>query len=119
VVALKGFSDELLAEGLQVTTSNPLSGLSGRAALLRRLGATLEESPAVFSQNGLNRPGYMLGTTLWCPHLIQIICSRTKALPTTMASQWSSSLLFGMSLPSISVVFGQKAVPNLLQEEGD
>jgi hypothetical protein len=58
---LKGFTDELLAEGLQVTSSNPLSGLSGRAALLKRLGSTLEESPAVFSKNDLYRPGYMLG----------------------------------------------------------
>lgn len=60
-VALRGFSDEMLAGGLQVTSSNPLSGLSGRAALLRRLGATLEESPSVFGQNKLNRPGFMLG----------------------------------------------------------
>ena len=60
-VALKGFTDETLADGLQVTSSNPLSGLSGRAALLRRLGTTLEESPSVFGQNNLNRPGYMLG----------------------------------------------------------
>jgi Protein of unknown function (DUF1688) len=61
-IALKGLTDDALAEGLQVTASNPLSGLSGRAALLRRLGSTLGESPAVFSQNGLSRPGYMLGT---------------------------------------------------------
>ena len=44
-----------------MTSSNPLSGLSGRAALLKRLGSTLEESPTVFSKNGLFRPGYMLG----------------------------------------------------------
>jgi hypothetical protein len=59
--ALKGFTDELLAEGLQVNSSNPLSGLSGRAALLRRLGSTLEESPAVFTQHTISRPGNMLG----------------------------------------------------------
>ena len=61
-MALKGISDELLAEGLQVSASNPLSGLSGRAALLRRLGATLEGSPEVFSKYNLTRPGYMLGS---------------------------------------------------------
>ena len=44
-----------------MTSSNPLSGLSGRAALLKRLGSTLEEEPAVFSKNGLFRPGYMFG----------------------------------------------------------
>jgi hypothetical protein len=61
-VALKGFTDELLSGGLQVTSSNPLSGLSGRAALLKRLGSTLEESATVFEKNGLFRPGYMFGT---------------------------------------------------------
>lgn len=59
--ALKEFTDEFLAEGLQVTSSNPLSGLSGRAALLRRLGSTLEQSPAVFTQHTISRPGNMLG----------------------------------------------------------
>ena len=59
-IALKEFTDNMLADGLQVTSSNPLSGLSGRAALLRRLGATLEESPAVFGKT-VKRPGYMLG----------------------------------------------------------
>lgn len=60
-IALKGLTDEMLADGLQVTSTNPLQGLSGRAALLRRLGATLEESPKVFMQKGLSRPGYMIG----------------------------------------------------------
>jgi len=64
---LKQFSDDSLAEGLQVTSSNPLSGLSGRAALLRRLGTTLEESSTVFARNNLNRPGNMLGSLLSLP----------------------------------------------------
>lgn len=101
-----------------MTSSNPLSGLAGRAALLRRLGATLEESPAVFSQSGLIRPGYMLGMDPGVSHLIQIICSRTKAPRNTMANQWFSFPLFGMSLPSISVASGLKAAQNSLQEEG-
>lgn len=66
--ALKAFSDELLAKGLQVSPSNPLSGLSGRAALLRRLGMTLEQSPGVFTQDGFTRPGNMLG--IQCYHLL-------------------------------------------------
>jgi len=60
-IALKRFTDDVLAEGLQVTESNPLNGLSGRSALLRRLGTTLEESPSVFTHANLSRPGYMLG----------------------------------------------------------
>jgi Protein of unknown function (DUF1688) len=70
--ALKGFSDELLAQGLQVSPTNPLSGLSGRAALLRRLGSTLEQSPAVFTRDGFSRPGNMLGTLALSTHLTQI-----------------------------------------------
>lgn len=60
-IALKNFTDDILASGLQVTSSNTLYGLSGRAALLRRLGSTLEESPAVFTKDRSTRPGYMLG----------------------------------------------------------
>ena len=67
--ALKGCSDELLAKGLQVSPSNPLSGLSGRAALLRRLGATLEQSPAVFTRDGFTRPGNMLGIVALPSHI--------------------------------------------------
>lgn len=68
--ALKGFTDELLAKGLQVSPSNPLSGLSGRAGLLRRLGATLEQSPAVFTRDGFARPGNMLGTIALTSYLM-------------------------------------------------
>ena len=102
-----------------MTSSNPLSGLSGRAALLRRLGATLEESPAVFSQNGLSRPGFMLGMDYLGSHLIQITCSRTKAPRHTMVSQWSFFPRFGMSLPSISVASGPKVALNSPLKEGD
>lgn len=46
-----------LAQGFQVTADNPLVGLEGRAALLRRLGALIAESPGVFAQNDSARPG--------------------------------------------------------------
>lgn len=70
--ALKGFSDELLAHGLQVSPGNPLSGLPGRAALLRRLGSTLEQSPAIFTRDGFSRPGNMLGIFTLSSHLTKI-----------------------------------------------
>jgi len=60
-------TDEVVGKGMQVTDANPLSGLSGRAALLRRLGSTLEESPAVFEQKGEFRPGNMLDYLLGHP----------------------------------------------------
>ena len=48
---------EQLAQGFQVTAGNPLVGLEGRAALLRRLGALVADSPGVFARNDSARPG--------------------------------------------------------------
>jgi hypothetical protein len=44
-----------LGQAFQVTTDNPLVGLEGRAALLRRLGDALQAQPAIFSSPA--RPG--------------------------------------------------------------
>ena len=54
---LAHLSADQLAQGFQVTVDNPLVGLEGRAALLRRLGALVAESPGVFAQNDSARPG--------------------------------------------------------------
>jgi hypothetical protein len=50
---LLGLRTETLAEGFQVSEDNPLAGLEGRAALLRRLGAQIEARPDLFG----GRPG--------------------------------------------------------------
>jgi hypothetical protein len=50
---LEALSEDDLARGFQVSTANPLAGLGGRAALLRRLGATMRASPEHF---GSSRP---------------------------------------------------------------
>src|SRR5271170_1150630 len=118
-IALKGITDEILAEGLQVTSSNPLSGLSGRAALLRRLGSTLEESPSVFSQSSLARPGYMLGINPYNSNLIEIISFPIPAHPVLTANLLSLSQRSGMSLPSIFAASGRKDVLNSQKEEED
>src|SRR5436190_17848523 len=97
-IALKGFTDELLAEGLQVSSSNPLSGLSGRAALLRRLGTTLEKSSFVFGQDNVNRPGYMLGSLYFLSKLTKITSFLITALRWLKESQSFLYPLFGMSL---------------------
>lgn len=44
-----------LAQAFQVSASNPLVGLDGRAALLQRLGHALQDQPALFGTPG--RPG--------------------------------------------------------------
>lgn len=48
-----------LAEGFQVTDSNPMLGVDSRAALLRSLGQSLLAHPEVFEAEG--RPGNLVG----------------------------------------------------------
>jgi hypothetical protein len=50
--ALAAIDAPTLAQGFQVSEANPLVGLDGRVALLRRLGATLAANPAVFGAPG-------------------------------------------------------------------
>ncbi|MEA3041595.1 MAG: hypothetical protein QOC65_1084 [Sphingomonadales bacterium] len=45
---LTGLETEALAQGFQVSQDNPLAGLEGRAALLRRLGAQVAARPDLF-----------------------------------------------------------------------
>ena len=51
--ALAGMTEARLAEAFQAGPDNPLVGLAGRAALLRRLGQALTAAPALF---GAARP---------------------------------------------------------------
>jgi hypothetical protein len=46
-----------LAKGLQVSDTNPIVGLDGRAEVLRALGTYIEANPAVFARNDRPRPG--------------------------------------------------------------
>jgi hypothetical protein len=50
--ALAAIDAPALVRGFQVSDDNPLVGLDGRMALLRRLGATLAANPAVFGTPG-------------------------------------------------------------------
>jgi len=47
---LEGLDHETLADAFQVSETNPLVGVSGRAGLLNALGRTLREKPEVFGQ---------------------------------------------------------------------
>jgi len=49
--ALAALETSTLAKGFQVSADNPLVGLDGRAALLRRLGTVASATPAVFGTN--------------------------------------------------------------------
>jgi hypothetical protein len=48
---------ETLSEGFQVTNQNPLSGLEGRAELLRSLGRLVAQRPEIFALHDTPRPG--------------------------------------------------------------
>jgi len=60
----KGLQDlktEALAEGFQISSSNPMLGVDSRANLLRSLGKSLLSQPAIFGEQG--RPGNVVGTS--------------------------------------------------------
>jgi hypothetical protein len=56
-VALQAMTAETLCRHLQVGAANPLPGVEGRAALLRRLGAAAAANQAVFARADMPRPG--------------------------------------------------------------
>ncbi|MEM7406726.1 MAG: DUF1688 family protein [Pseudomonadota bacterium] len=56
---LEALDERLLARAFQVTQSNPLVGLSGRAALMRGLGTALRAAPHLFGAD-CPRPGNLL-----------------------------------------------------------
>jgi Protein of unknown function (DUF1688) len=70
-----------IATGFQIGPDNPLLGLEGRAALLRRLGETVLRNPAVFAAKDTARPGGLfdylcahgLGGTLPAASILQAL----------------------------------------------
>ncbi len=50
--ALRDFTESRLATGFQVNADNPLVGLAGRAALMRRLGEALAADRRLFGESG-------------------------------------------------------------------
>lgn len=65
-IALQRVDETLLAQGLQVSTNNPLVGLPGRTQLLQQLGATLSGYPHLFSADSSSsfRPGHLVNYLL-------------------------------------------------------
>lgn len=56
-VRLMAVTSDEMAIGFQVSDGNPLLGVEGRAALLRRLGETVQAAPDVFGRKDTPRPG--------------------------------------------------------------
>ena len=67
--ALRGLVTDHLAGAFQVSESNPMVGLEGRAILLRRLGEAMSEQPEVFGDDG--RPAGLFDM-LVTPHGSQV-----------------------------------------------
>ena len=57
-IALQKLTSDQLAKGMQVSATNPMSGLEGRASLLSRLGGALRSRPDMFGKD--YRPGNMV-----------------------------------------------------------
>lgn len=55
--ALAELETKTLGAGFQITQDNPIVGLEGRAALLRRLGRLVAQRPEVFGRHDSPRPG--------------------------------------------------------------
>ncbi len=55
--ALAALDDSILAQGFQAGDDNPLAGLKGRTALLRRLGTQVAARPDLFATSDAPRPG--------------------------------------------------------------
>jgi hypothetical protein len=55
--ALQALSGETLCRHFQVDAANPLLGVEGRVALLRRLGAAIAAAPEIFAGADTPRPG--------------------------------------------------------------
>ena len=84
-----------LARGFQVSDGNPLVGLDGRAALLRRLGELALSKPAVFALKDGARPGGLFdhivarhGNALAAPDILSALLGELGAI-------WPSRLSLG------------------------
>jgi hypothetical protein len=94
--ALKRLSVQQLRAGMQVSESNPLAGIEGRAGLLRQLGEVTAARSDVFGRNDTPRPGGLFD-------YFAAIAKDEKIVATTMLAEllhqlgpiWPSRLRLG------------------------
>jgi hypothetical protein len=105
-LALKSVTEQSLARGMQVSRSNPLLGVGGRAQILQKLGHALENCPEFFGSE-VPRPGNMVdfllshaeGKTVGLQHLWRACSDGLNSIwplqPNGMmrGDVWSHSLL--------------------------
>jgi len=76
---LAEFTEAKLVRGFQVSDDNPLTGLAGRADLLRRLGRTVLAAPEIFGRKETPRPGGLFD------HLAALAQDKTIAAPVILS----------------------------------
>jgi hypothetical protein len=102
--ALLRLNAAALAEIFQVSDSNPLVGLEGRAALLRRLGEALRAQPDMFTSAG--QPGHLFDALTHHPHAPRLRNHR-PAPATQLHPHVSAARLLGALLDAFSGIWPQ------------
>jgi len=90
--ALKNIDDTQIARGLQAGADNPIVGLDGRVALLRRLGQALEARPDLFGEPA--RPGHLVDHLLHSARDAQVSAPELlSTLLMVLSPIWPSGLV--------------------------
>ncbi len=92
---------EKLAHAFQVSDDNPLVGLEGRAALLRRLGEALRSQPLTFTSDG--QPGHLFDALTHHRHAPAI--QGHRVLPVAQHHQVSAARILQAVLDAFSGIW--------------
>lgn len=90
---LRQLSTDQLAQAFQVGADNPLVGLEGRVALLRRLGETLANQPDVFGPQA--RPGGLFDAIVTTNESSVVAHDILDRILTSLSGIWPSDNLIG------------------------
>jgi len=90
-----------LADIFQVSDSNPIVGLEGRAALLRRLGVALRAQPHLFTSIG--QPGHLFDALTHHPHAPRL--RHHHPAPSALRHHVSAARILGALLDAFSGIW--------------
>ena len=94
--ALMALDAEELARGFQARVDNPLLGIEGRAALLRRLGQVVAANPDVFGRGDDPRPGGLFDVLTGQAEQARIAAPRIlEALLVNLGAIWPGRIRLG------------------------
>jgi hypothetical protein len=99
--ALCAIDASSLGEVFQVSEANPLLGLDGRAALLRRLGEALRAQPECFSAEG--QPGHLFDTLTHRHHAP--LLHHHRPVPNANKHHLSATRILGALLDAFSTIW--------------